>query len=136
MGIKINRSKLIVDISDNCNNIIISKIIDLLSKPEIYGLSDKEIKKLSNRLLNSKLSFNITDLIYNTTEQKVRELLSKANEEQNVTIKLFKGISLESKFVSERKKKNNFTGEIVVYPQYIKPKANFSRGYIKNLSNL
>jgi hypothetical protein len=53
-----------------------------------------------------------------------------------VVIKLFSGITIDSSIIPEREKRNNFTGEVVVYPPYIKPKFNVSKNYVRTLNRI
>lgn len=129
------KSELIQLISDESNEKVITEIVQQIKRTGVSKLSEQELKKLYIKLLASKLSFSINNIIHTITDEKIRELLSKANQEQDVSIKLFKGISLDSKYIPEREKRNNFTGEIMIYPPYIKPKVTFSKDYIRGLYN-
>lgn len=80
---------------------------------------------------------NISDIreIYNVLENNIFEILSSVNEEQDVCIKLFEGISLDGKFAPEKEKKNNLTGEVKLVDSKIKPKFNITRSYCEKLNN-
>jgi hypothetical protein len=131
----INRKDLIKEIACISNKQISEEVVTQIKKSEMCDLSKREAEKLLNRLLNSKLAVSIVENVYSNTESKIRETLSKANSEQDVTIRLFDGISLDSKFVPETQKINNLTGEMVVRTGRIKPKANISRRYAEKLNN-
>ena len=47
--------------------------------------------------------------IYNTLEDYIFTTLSSVNEDQDICIKLFEGISLDGSYISEKKKKSNLT---------------------------
>ena len=89
----------------------------------------KEIAKQTNN------SICDTKVFYNALEDVIFNLLSSVNENQNVCIKLFEGISLDGKYVSEKTKKNNLTGEIGLVDSKIKPKFNITRSYCEKLNN-
>lgn len=72
--------------------------------------------------------------IYNTLENLVFDILSSVNEEQNVCIRLFEGISIDGKYVPEKTKKNNLTGKTSFVESKIKPKCNITRSYCEKLN--
>ena len=99
----------------------------------------KVIKTKENliRDIAKQTNKNISDIkfIYNTLEDYIFNTLSSVNEEQNVCIKLFEGISLEGTYVSEKTKKNNLTGEVNLVESKIKPKFTITRSYREKLNN-
>lgn len=80
---------------------------------------------------------NIHDvkIIYNALEDVIFNYLSSANEDEDICIKLFEGITLDGKYVSEKTKKNNLTGETHFVQSKIKPKFNITRSYCEKLNN-
>lgn len=80
---------------------------------------------------------NIADvkIIYNTLESVIFNILSSVNKDEDICIKLFEGINLEGKYVSEKTKKNNLTGETHFVQSKIKPKFNITRSYCEKLNN-
>ena len=80
---------------------------------------------------------NICDikLIYNKLEDIIFDLLSSTNEEQDIVIKLFEGITLNGTYVSGKTKKNNLTGEINFVDSKIKPKFYITRSYCEKLNS-
>lgn len=74
-------------------------------------------------------SVNTVRTIYNTLEEIIAKLLSSATPNNDVSIRLFRGISIDSTFVPEKTKVNNLTGEIITSTSKIKPKANITRDY-------
>ena len=72
---------------------------------------------------------NTVRTVYNTLENTIAKLLSSANENTDVTIRLFEGISIDSTFVPEKTKINNLTGKVITSTSKIKPKANITRYY-------
>lgn len=81
--------------------------------------------------------YNIPDvkIIYNTLESTIFNLLSSVNENEDVCIKLFEGITLDGKYVPEKTKQNNLTGETHFVESKIKPKFNITRSYCEKLNN-
>lgn len=73
--------------------------------------------------------------IYNTFEGVIVKLLSSADCNTNVSLRLFEGITIDSTFVPEKTKMNNLTGNIITTASKIKPKANITRYYCDKLTN-
>lgn len=80
---------------------------------------------------------NIYDVreIYNALENIIFETLCSVNEEQDICIRLFEGISLDGKYISEKTKRNNLTGKVSFVESKIKPKFNITRNYCEKLNN-
>ena len=80
---------------------------------------------------------NISDvkLVYNTLENLIFNILSSVDENEDVCIRLFEGISLDGKYVPEKTKQNNLTGETHFVESKIKPKFNITRSYCEKLNN-
>ena len=80
---------------------------------------------------------NISDvkLIYNTLENLIFNILSSVDENEDVCIRLFEGVSLDGKYVPEKTKQNNLTGETHFVESKIKPKFNITRSYCEKLNN-
>lgn len=89
----------------------------------------KEIaKQTNNNICDAKVFYNaLEDIIFN--------LLSSVDENQDVCIRLFEGISLDGKHVPKKTKKNNLTGETSFVESKIKPKFNITRSYCEKLNN-
>ena len=79
---------------------------------------------------------NIGDVreIYNTLETTIFDILSSVNQDRDVCIRLFEGISLDGTYMAEKTKKNNLTGEMSLVESKIKPKFNITRSYIEKLN--
>ena len=80
---------------------------------------------------------NISDVkeIYNSLEKLIFDILSSVNEDRDVDIRLFEGISLDGIYVPAKEKKNNLTGKTSLVESKIKPKFNITRSYIEKLNN-
>ena len=79
------------------------------------------------------VSQNFARSIYDTMEEKVRFMLSQANENEDVKLKLFEGIALECKFIPEKVRKNNLTGEIITAKSKRKVKGKITKNYLGKL---
>lgn len=89
----------------------------------------KEIAGKTNKNVN-----NVKD-VYNALEKTIFDILSSVNANENVSIRLFEGISLDGTYVSEKTKKNNLTGKESFVESKIKPKFNITRSYCEKLNN-
>lgn len=101
---------------------------------------EKQIKITKEKLIKNiakKTNKSIVDTknFYNAFENVIFELLSSVNNEQDLCIKLFEGISLDGKYISEKTKKNNLTGELSFVSSKIKPKFRITRSYCEKLNS-
>lgn len=99
----------------------------------------KQIKLTKDNLIKiiakqNKQSISNTRDFYNTLENVIFDILCSVNEEQDVCIKLFEGISLDGSYISEKTKKNNLTGKVSFVDSKIKPKFNITRSYCEKLN--
>lgn len=72
--------------------------------------------------------------IYNALESEIERLLSSADPETDINLRLFEGISISSTFVPEQTKLNNLTGKMLTSSSKIKPKANITRSYCEKIT--
>lgn len=101
-------------------------------KEQIRITKEKLIKDIAKK---TDKSIYETRNFYNALENIIFNSLSDVNEEQDVCIRLFEGISLDGKYVPEKTKKNNLTGETKFVDSKIKPKFNITRSYCEKLNN-
>ena len=101
-------------------------------KNQIKLTKDNIIRMIAKQ---NKQSISSTRDFYNTLENVIFDILCSVNEEQDICIKLFEGISLDGNYVSEKTKKNNLTGETNFVNSKIKPKFNITRSYCEKLNN-
>lgn len=89
----------------------------------------KDIAKQTNN--------NVSDVkeIYNALEKNIFDILSSVDENQDVSIRLFEGISLDGVYAPAKEKKNNLTGKTSLVESKIKPKFNITRSYCEKLNN-
>ena len=105
----------------------------------------KSQEKVRHTYTKDMLVRNIADMcdenmstvrnIYNLLEQNVAKLLSSANADTDISIRLFEGITIDSTFIPEKTKINNLTGQVITATSKIKPKANITRSYCEKLTN-
>ena len=88
----------------------------------------KDIAKQTNKTIyDSKIFYNaLEDMIFNS--------LSSVNENNDICIRLFEGISLDGEYVPEKTKRNNLTGKVEFVNSKIKPKFNITRSYCEKLN--
>lgn len=72
---------------------------------------------------------------YNALEKVVFDILSSVDENKDVCLRLFEGISLDGKYIPEKTKRNNLTGQLSLVESKIKPKFNITRSYIEKLND-
>ena len=80
-------------------------------------------------------SISDVKFVCNTLENLIFNILSSVDENEDICIRLFEGVSLDGKYVPEKTKKNNLTGESHFVESKIKPKFNITRSYCEKLNN-
>ena len=131
----ITKENLISIILDKCKDDFISTedLIKLIDKStDENGIISK--KRLIKSIRNSHTKTVIKD-VYSILENVIFDSLSSVDKKQDVCIRLFEGVSLDGKYVSEKTKKNNLTGETSFVGSKIKPKFNITRSYCEKLIN-
>ncbi len=131
----VTKENLISIVSNKCEDDFIStkdliKLIDKISDED--GHISK--KRLIKSIKSSHTKATVKD-IYNSLENVIFDSLRSVNKKQDICIKLFEGISLDGKYVPEKTKKNNLTGEINSVESKIKPKFNITRSYCEKLNS-
>lgn len=101
-------------------------------KIKITYTKDMLIKKIAEEY---GIGVKIVRSIYNLLEENIFEILSSANLNTDVSVRLFEGISIDSSFLPEKTKLNNLTGETIIASSKIKPKVNITRNYCEKLAN-
>lgn len=142
MEVYILSNKLVIT-KENLINIILDKCKDdFISTEDLIKLIDKSSdengiiskKKLIKSIRNSHTKTVIKD-VYNMFENVIFDTLSSVDKKQNICIRLFEGVSLDGKYVPEKTKINNLTGETSFVGSKIKPKFNITRSYCEKLNN-
>lgn len=93
---------------------------------------DMLINEISSECDKSK---RLVKEIYDATEDKVFDILSSANENEDVSIRLFEGIVIDATYIPEHEKINNLTGESIIAKSKIKPKVKITRSYCEKVSS-
>ena len=131
----VTKENLINIILDRCNE-------DYVSTKDLLKIIDKALdengnvskKKIIKSIRESHTKAAIKD-IYNILEDLLSNILSSVDEKQDVSIRLFEGITLEGKYIPEKTKQNNLTGKVGFVESKIKPKFNITRSYCEKLNS-
>ena len=99
-------------------------------------MEEKITKDTLIKYIAKKTDKNIGDIkdVYNTLEDTIFDMLSSVDINRDISIRLFEGISLDGKYIPEKTKRNNLTGEINFVESKIKPKFNITRYYCEKLN--
>lgn len=100
-------------------------------KEKIKITKGKIIKDIARK--TNKTAYDIKSF-YNALENIIFDALCSADENQDVCVRLFEGISLDGRYIPEKKKKNNLTGQVSLVDGKIKPKFNITRSYCEKLN--
>lgn len=82
-----------------------------------------------------RIDRNTVKDVYESIEDSVSDALSSANEESDVSVRLFEGIVLNGVYVPPHEKVNNLTGKMIVTKSKIVPKAHITRTYCDKISS-
>ena len=73
--------------------------------------------------------------IYQTLENYIFDSLSNADQNKNINLQLFNGISIESSYIKEKEVKHPKTGKIFLTGSKIWAKPKITRHYNRKLNN-
>lgn len=76
---------------------------------------------------------SLVQKIYEGFEDEIRELLASANDESDVSLRLFEGITIDGRYLAPKEKVNNLTGEKITTLEKIRAKAKVTRHYCEKL---
>ena len=93
---------------------------------------DMLINEISSKCGKSK---RLVKEIYDAIEDKVFEVLSSANEDEDVSVRLFEGVVIDATYIPEHEKINNLTGESIIAKSKIKPRVKITRSYCEKVSS-
>ena len=129
----ITKEHLIKNIANSCTDDFVS-ISDLISI--IDEISDDGIvsKKKLIKSIKSVHTKNVVRDVYNNLEHLIFQLLSLTDKRNNISIKLFEGITLDGTYGPEKSKINNLTKKVSIVSEKIKPKFNITRSYCEKLN--
>lgn len=116
-----------------CGGAIMSKDILLDNSKKNKNVVTKEmlIKLIAKE---SGKDVNVVKSIYNIFEKVLTKLFAGVDENTDVSVRLFEGVSFDSSFIPQRKRHNNLTGKIIMATSKIKVKANITRNYCEKLA--
>lgn len=107
---------------------------DIMSKNEKTTLTYTKAMFINNIAMETGQDPKTVRSIYNALEEDISRFLLLADEDTDVSLRLFEGITINSTFVPEKAKVNNLTGEEIIASSKIKPKANITRNYCEKLN--
>ena len=82
-----------------------------------------------------RIDRNTVKDVYESIEDSVSDALSSANEDCDVSVRLFEGIVLNGVYVPSHEKVNNLTGKTIITKSKIVPKAHITRTYCDKISS-
>ena len=82
-----------------------------------------------------RIDRNTVKDVYESIEDSVSDVLSSANEDNDVSVRLFEGIVLNGVYVPSHEKVNNLTGKTIITKSKIVPKAHITRTYCDKISS-
>ena len=82
-----------------------------------------------------RIDRNTVKDVYESIEDSVSDALSSANEDSDVSVRLFEGIVLNGVYVPSHEKVNNLTGKTIITKSKIVPKAHITRTYCDKISS-
>ena len=80
------------------------------------------------------MKVNDVKIMYNTLESTIFDKLSSTNVNNDISIRLFEGVTLDGIYTPETTQKNNLTGEVILIEGRIKPKFSTTRYYREKLN--
>lgn len=101
-----------------------------LEKNHVVFTKERMVKKISAK---TGKSFDHVRKIYNALEESLMDVLSGADKDTDVTVKLCEGISINSEYMPEKDKLNNLTGKKIKTKEKIKCKASVTQNYCEKL---
>lgn len=90
------------------------------------------LKKMSKQL---NLDVEKIKIVYDALENVVQDYLTQADNDTDIIIKLFDGITICGSYKAEKEKFNNLTGKVITTKKKIKPTANITRYYCEKISS-
>lgn len=100
-------------------------------KTKVVYTKEMLIKNIAHKC---RRDTRIVRLVINALEEDIFDILSSADKDKDVSIRLFEGISFESTYLPYRDKTSNLTGEKIVASERVKAKANITRYYCDKLT--
>lgn len=130
---KIIRADFIQSVINKSKRNIVQEVISQIKLSGIE-LTEKDSRNLFVSLIESNCTKNLVEIIYRTIESNLKDYLYEANKKCKVAVTILKGVTVTAIKIPKRTKLNNFTGKKQTYNPYVKPKAEFSRGFVNSIS--
>ena len=92
---------------------------------------EKIIRKVARALGRN---VEVVRQIYNTIDDVILDTIGETDQDTDVKIKLFEGITIDSTYIPEKAKMNNLIGEVIQTSSKIKPKFNMTRYYVEKIN--
>lgn len=94
-------------------------------------LKDKLIQMIAN---TSGENISTVENVLKSMENIVLTTLKEADNNKDISIKIFDGFFIDSTYIPEKKQQNNLTGKIIDVASKIKVKARITRGYAEKIN--
>ena len=82
---------------------------------------------------SARIRKSLVKRVYEELENEIVNLLSTATKDNDVSLRLFEGISIDGELLPAKEKVNNLTGQTIITLEKIKAKANITRYYCEKL---
>ena len=95
--------------------------------------NNKHVEKINKRKLAemicdvTAIPYDVVSLVLDSLEKNVSDMLSSASQDADVQVKLFDGLSIESKYSESKTKRNNLTGETITVPERLNVSGRITR---------
>lgn len=89
------------------------------------------VEQIANR---TYISPEAVAAILGALEDVVIDKIASANEEKDVSVKLFDGFFIEGKYQEAKETENNLTGETIEVPERINIRGRFTRVFKEKIS--
>ena len=103
---------------------------DLMANKKTVYTKAQIIKMIARSV---KIRSSLVKKVYEGLENEIARLLATADENEDVSLRLFEGITIDSEFLPQREKHNNLTGEDITTLERIRAKAKITRNYCDKL---
>lgn len=106
--------------------------VEARNREKIVYTKDMMIKTIAKRCGED---YNTVRDVYNALEDDIVKNLSLANENTDVSIRLFEGITLNGIYSPGEVRLNHLTGKMITSSSKIRPKVSITRNYRDKITN-
>ncbi len=102
--------------------------------------SDKDIRKYSKDELiqlvakTSSVNVSIVKIVMKALENVIFSTLKNVSFDEDVSIKIFKGLYIDGTYIPDKQIRNNLTGKLIDVTNKIKIKARITREYLEKIN--